>query len=722
MNFIANIGLKVKQHKALQYIILLLVVMLGYYPLTFSVYGIGHDFLNCWTPWRYFISSSIENGYFPWWNPYQQMGYPIHADLQGPLWYPENLMAAFLGIQSIGYLLKIHVLHVWLGAIAMLELAKFFKASVSAAVLVAIMYAFSGFYMGHSMHQFAIYSASWIPFLLLFWLKLLETGKVKYVIYGAFVMLLNLTGGNHTFSIISFYLFAILWVVYLKNHFYDKTKRKLLIRNTALYVGCCLFIGSLVFTIYYQVSPYVERIGGLVYKDASIYPFTLTSTLSFINPTSIINTRAIFETDPTMGNAYFTIFGIALLIASLFREKTWIEKVFFVFIAFCLLLSFGDDTPIYKWAFNAIPFIDKFRFPSYFTYFVILLSLPIVARSLSDFKLQMAKHLKWIFSGIALLFLVQIIYGTLHYEDVKTFLALETSDLFSYARNTNFATNLLFFGILGLIITLCYLFFLKKTWLKYIILVELFIFTPFLMYYTTLAEYNPTEIQANIDQHAQPFNQLNLDPINQHGRDLDKVPGLWATVNVYLKNIDPGGFNSFQFSTLQHFEREYPNYLKELYKNPLFYASNQLIKQSDLSQKMMYDSSHTVIDDDNYQSLKNQLSTGPIFTDLYVSEINAERIIVDVATTKTAVLNLLQNYYTGWKVKVNDKSSELLKTNGVFMGVVIPEGKHRVEFYYENTVIVFAASISYGTWIILLILIIVIQLKERRKRTTISLE
>src|ERR1043165_4677978 len=75
------------------YIVLLLVLAVaGYWQLAFLKYSVTHDMINCWIPWRFYISESLQNHVFPFWDPYQQLGYPIHADLQGPTWYLESLL------------------------------------------------------------------------------------------------------------------------------------------------------------------------------------------------------------------------------------------------------------------------------------------------------------------------------------------------------------------------------------------------------------------------------------------------------------------------------------------------------------------------------------------------------------------------------------------------------------------------------------------------------
>ncbi|MBP6575115.1 MAG: hypothetical protein KA230_11730, partial [Flavobacteriales bacterium] len=84
------------------FLFLAVFVLIAWWPLVTFTYCVVHgDMLDCWLPWRTFIADCLQNGEWPVWNPYQQMGYPVHADLQGPAWYPEALLLGGTIGQSI---------------------------------------------------------------------------------------------------------------------------------------------------------------------------------------------------------------------------------------------------------------------------------------------------------------------------------------------------------------------------------------------------------------------------------------------------------------------------------------------------------------------------------------------------------------------------------------------------------------------------------------------
>src|SRR3989344_3129959 len=69
------------------------------------------------------------------------------------------------------------------------------------------------------------------------------------------------------------------------------------------------------------------------------------------------------------------------------------------------------------------------------------------------------------------------------------------------------------------------------------------------------------------------------------------------------------------------------------------------------------------------------------------------------------VLVLTDNYYSGWKAKVDGKESEILKPNSTFRAVRVEPGRHNVEFYYDSDI--FKIGILFSSIGIVSLLLIV---------------
>lgn len=66
-----------------------------------------------------------------------------------------------------------------------------------------------------------------------------------------------------------------------------------------------------------------------------------------------------------------------------------------------------------------------------------------------------------------------------------------------------------------------------------------------------------------------------------------------------------------------------------------------------------------------------------------ITSYTANRVTGEVSTDKTALLFLADNYYPGWKAYIDGQETAIYVANYTFRAILIPEGKHKVEFVYE---------------------------------------
>ena len=57
---------------------------------------------------------------------------------------------------------------------------------------------------------------------------------------------------------------------------------------------------------------------------------------------------------------------------------------------------------------------------------------------------------------------------------------------------------------------------------------------------------------------------------------------------------------------------------------------------------------------------------------------------VDLTTSEPTFLIFNETWDPGWKLTVNGVEKDILIANRAFMGLLIEEGTHSVEFVYEN--------------------------------------
>jgi hypothetical protein len=88
-----------------------------------------------WYPWRLFGFASLLKGGVPLWNPSVLCGTPFLGNFQSALFYPPNLMFAFMGVAKAARASL--VLHLWLSMLFTYLLVRMFRVGRPAAIIGA---------------------------------------------------------------------------------------------------------------------------------------------------------------------------------------------------------------------------------------------------------------------------------------------------------------------------------------------------------------------------------------------------------------------------------------------------------------------------------------------------------------------------------------------------------------------------------------------------------
>jgi hypothetical protein len=108
--------------------------------------------------------------------------------------------------------------------------------------------------------------------------------------------------------------------------------------------------------------------------------------------------------------------------------------------------------------------------------------------------------------------------------------------------------------------------------------------------------------------------------------------------------------------------------------------------------------------------LEKEPSPTPVKPDtssVTVASYQAHEIALEAFTDKPSLLVLSEIYYPpGWKAYVDGKETEIYKTNYVLRSVVVPQGKHIVEFKYYSAMYALGFTMSSLGWGISAILIL----------------
>lgn len=673
--------------------------------------------INCFLPWRYFIGESLQFGNLPLWNPHVNLGNPIYADPSSGAWYPFVWIIGYFKGYSV-YALSFELwLHVFLGGIGFYKLSKTMGLYSAFAILAAISYMLSGFYVGNAQHLPYVISACWLPFIIHFYLKLIQGGDWTYVVKGALAMFMLITGGYPAFTIILFYLLLTFFLVRLYQLIVAREPVvSFLLKNLAFLVATIAVSFVMILSIY-QVFPFLTRLSTFNLQSALFSPFSPQCFISFILPyATTIRDFSLFDSDLAMRNAYFGVVIFFFFIAGVFKKSSSNHRVFFYFGLFCLTASVGSYLPVREFLFEYVPMMSLFRFPSVFRLFVIISGIISGVIFLQDYITEHSVTQKRMLSYISLVIITLIV--VIHIALNKQAFNLADyvkENIFNASPTADFWKHIAFQSILQLIIfsTLFVLFWRVKNKTKLLLSIillssiDLIVATQLNAPSTVYShEWSGDTTSKKIENFPKGFPALT-DITMQEAEDLPSVGNpFWANMSVFNKQITSNGYNSFIFSSYEGYLWTYPSLHKEILKNKIIQLSDEVlpvVKIDQYQKDSLFTKNSLFFDAVKYNKLRK--------VELVHSESDQAKIIaygpqffkIKTTTEHQQLFTLYQKNYTGWELKVNGKNKELLTSNMNFMTFVLPAGENNVVFEYKNPTIKIAFWISVLTLLAMLI-------------------
>jgi uncharacterized membrane protein YfhO len=116
--------------------------------------------------------------------------------------------------------------------------------------------------------------------------------------------------------------------------------------------------------------------------------------------------------------------------------------------------------------------------------------------------------------------------------------------------------------------------------------------------------------------------------------------------------------------------------LKQYKKDSLFTAKQLFFSPSDYTKLIKFNLHHSASDT------------------AILTSYDAANFTISATVNKQQLLTLFQRHYTGWKAFVDNKEVTIYKSDLNFMSVILPAGKHTVEFRYSNPALRFAWILS----------------------------
>lgn len=674
----------------------ILFLLVAYWPVSFMQFSMKYDMMDWFYPMRYLVGECLQNNVLPTWNPYINLGYPLHTDPQSGALYPIVWLLGGLFGYSVYTIHLEFVIHIILAFYGMKKLSEEIGVNENISIIVGLSYACCGFFVGNAQHLSWIISAAWIPFVACYYLKLMRSNYWRDALWLSTFSFLLLTGGYPAFIITLFYLMGIAFIVRVL--FYLKTKNFLAARkffwNNCLF-GFAFLLQSLAFLKFFLESlPFLVRTESLSISDAQLLPFSPSSFLSFILPFITGGNSGFFKTDPSMSNGYIGLIGFLFALLYLWKKPDWKSIILWICVIFFLLVAMGDYFFLREWLYDYVPMMNLFRYPSLFRVFALINLLLLFGLSIQRYRniaLNTRDWLKLRGLGFTLLFLLA---GIFIYAFQKSNLVLPAewsgASIVTFLNESTNSQMVLIqapIQILLLSLLLFKTFFIKGiSFIKYaliLILVDLFLSVQLNSFLTIASEADVYQLQKKLDElpEAFPIPTENLSAItHQGGRHFYPI---WYNQNMLRKKIAHNGYNNFKFKDYRSFT-EKPDHMKIL-ENPL-----------------LYDSGNTGVDSASIAQ-RGQIA---------ITSFLPNKIEAQVSFQQDGEFTLLQYFYPGWKVKIDGEEIDAFKKEAIFLAVKVPKGEHQVVFEFYPPHFKGYLFLSGGVFILILIYLSTLSLRS----------
>ncbi len=653
-----------KKIVASPFLVFPLMTCIVFWPLSLQLFTLKNDALTYYYPVRTLISDALNNGELPLWTPFINMGYPLHADMQSGAWNPVIWAFAFLTDYNLAAFHYELVLYLSFGGIGFYYLCRQNKWTVSTAFSLGFAYELSGF-MIDSVQFFACISAAcYIPFIFLFFKKLIRGGRPIDALLTALFLYLLFSGGYPSLFIITSY-FLLAYMLFI---FVGTPGKMKYARQMALPLSLCV-ITFLLLSLPVVIS-YVQHLPFLARGNKQSLDFVLENsmpplaTFSLISPFSTTAHSSWLQTDPLMRNAYIGLIPLFFLIYGFWNKSVRkIKEVQFLFITAILMfgLAFGSHFFLRQVAYYLLPLMNTFRHPALFRLFGIFCLLLVTGYAINEWQQRKDQLKNAELSKITIAFslgalALSIFIFVFRNAEVLGIFKTGPADFKSLFTNLSFYQRYLFQIPVILFIAVVFYWMLRRkksfVFIMFLCLVDLVAATQFNIPVTVIGARSFSEVERSLNRNTDRF----------------PLPGKTSIETNSLNSIDGSGLTG---STLP--------FQKKIGRNDYYITPGNLS-----SQEQFYDSPETA----------NVFKHPPIFYsdtlavgDITVKKFTANSLDFTSKSNLPGSITYLQNYYPGWKAFVDGKQVNVIKTLTTFMKVDVEAGQHLVTFQYAPTVI-----------------------------------
>lgn len=674
------------------------------------------DIIDFNFPIKVILANSLKNFQIPLWEPKLGQGYPFFEEGQIGTFYLPNLILFYFFPTWLAFNLG-YVTTFLLASFSAYLLARSFGIGKSGSFVAGITFAYSALFVLHIHHYNLIQTASITPWL--FWATN-EFFKTKRILY---LTLISLFLSQQIFTgfpqITTYTLIGLVIFIAYKSHF-EKTKlhtHKMTIIALTIAILFGFAIGSVQIAATYNLTLQTGRLATETpQKILTDFPMKFSNLKTIVNPFILGNPKNAtypFWQPGKWGifwesNLYFGIIQLILIICLLItlvkkREKTFKSIIFWVlFASLGLMLALGYLAPLHP--IFSIPPFSLFRVPSRFLIFTFL-----AASILSAFAIEKLLKIK---AKKAANFLVIITLAITSIDIFRTWYSYHLiGDKNEWLKPPEIASAIPKDSRIFTIGQVTYMnnAFKNYGWQNQ---EETYLFLKNLVSQNSNIIYGNSHMLAYAGMYPKR-GSLIVELLNQNLKENNKEI-VMNDEALKLLNLSSAGhlivYKKISSEKLQLLKNiKFENYEIFLYKNsqalPLAYTVRDFRIATTLQQ------AQKILESQDFDPLDSVILEEEINISKTPTKRNNQITIIERQPTKIklkadfetdGIMVLAQTFYHGWSAKIDVKDTKIFPANINSNAIIVPAGKHQIEFNYRPNYLYTWGPISLVSIIILL--------------------
>ncbi|MBI2443368.1 MAG: YfhO family protein [Candidatus Levybacteria bacterium] len=687
------------------------------------------DIIDQIYPWRHFSIQEWKKGRVPWWNPNSFSGNPHLANFQSAAFSPINALFFILPFLDAWSLMVL--LQPFIAGVGTYLLLRRYKVSEVGSLIGSIAWMFSGFIVVWMAYGTLSMAICILPLVMLCLENVFTSGKLRWGVAGSFLLAFSFFSGHFQTSL---YILLVSIGYCIFYFFLRKDRRRVFF--AILWIGVGLGISSM------QLLPAVQLYNLSPRSDIFLYSggipihylVTLFAPDFYGNPVTRNDWFGYYaEWSSFIGIvplflAFFTLarkqekevrfFQLSVLISLLFTVESPLQKIvgslqipvlstsapsrLIVIASFslCVLAGFGYD--VFR---EKIQRSLKYTIP-YIIFFLVFLAsvwtVLLIGVAFSPEHLQIAKKNFLLPTGL-LTCIVGLTFGSYLLRNKKKFvqyvliipLLLVSVDSLRFAiKWMPFDPRDLVFPSVPVISAMQREIGNGRVYGNIGAQVATYYNLPIIEGYDPLYIDRYGEfIRSSATGEFLP-SERSVVKISNNGKYLKRVLNLLGVNLIYHPNADTNQSWAFAVWEDKDYKVIYTDDLFTLYNNPnslfrpsLYYTYEVIPDGRKLLSRFYTESfdyrNTLLLEEDPGIKMERPEKNGHVTV---VSETPTS-LRYSVETSEKALLFLSDNYYPGWKAKVNGKEVKIFRADYTFRAVVVPKGESIVEFFYSPSLL-----------------------------------